>query len=220
MILVLDIEVSERALALRKKVLQMGLPCAVSFPPFAVEYLRPIACVLTFQDVAERVQVPHLYGVPMLALGEGSVSKMLPVQVFATEALLFANMEKISCYRMGWQGVDFCGKQGYFLDYSFVKRGQELQYQLYVLPFTKREKHIFMTLLSAKEQQNSYRRIEAYSFPYPYHENEKEVADSIATHISNINKKIMKCCQYRFIHYDRKKCGGYVLQHPGCENEI
>lgn len=214
MVLVLDTMVSERALALRKKVLQMGLSCAVSFSPFAVAHLRPISCLLTFQDVAEQVRPSLLSDVPMLALGEGFVSRMLHVQVFPTETLLLAQMEEILCRSMGWQRFHDGDRRVTVLGHGFTMINGALHYRVYKLPLTVREKHIFMTILTSKEQQNSYRRIEAYSFPYPYHENGQVIADDMATHISNINRKTMRCCDRQFLRYDCRGQGGYVLSVP------
>lgn len=214
MVLVLDTMVSERALALRKKVLQMGLSCAVSFSPFIVAHLRPIACLLTFQDVAEQVRPPLLSDVPMLALGEGFVSRMLNVQLFPTEALLLAQMEEILYRSMGWQRLNDGDKRGIILGRGFTMMNGSLHYLVYKLPLTVREKHIFMTILTSKEQQNSCRRIEAYSFPYPYHENGQVIAEDIATHISNINRKTMRFCHRQFIRYDGRGQGRYILIVP------
>lgn len=205
-------EVSERALALRKRVLQMGFPCAVSFPPFAIEHLRPIVCALTFQDVAERVRSCCLCEVPVLAWGEGFVSKMLHICVLSTEELLLTRMERILCSKMGWQRFSAGGRQGYYLDHGFAMTEQSLQYQIYTLPLRERDRLILMTILTSPGIRNSCRRIEAYSFPYPYHENENSMAKTISTHISHINKTMLACCCQKCIRYDRCEPGGYVLQ--------
>lgn len=221
MVLVLDMTVSERALALRKRVLEMGFPCAVSFPPFAIEHLRPIVCALTFQDVAERIR-PSCFGVPMLAWGEGFVSKMLQICVLPTEELLLFQMEKILCRSLGWQRFAVGDREGYYLMRGFTMTSQSIQYQIYSLPLRERDRHILLTLLTSPGIQNTYRRIEAYSFPYPYHTNGNALSETISTHISHINRTMMACGCQKCIRYDRRGQGGYVLcMHAhGNENGI
>lgn len=214
--------VSERALALRKRVLQMGFPCAVSFPPFAIEHLRPIVCALTFQDVAERVR-PCCFGdVPMLAWGEGFVSKMLPICVLPTEELLLTKMENILCRSLGWQRFAVGDRQGYYLPHGFTMTNQSIQYQIYSLPLRERERYILLTILASSGIHNAYRRIEAYSFPYPYHKDGNALSQTIATHISHINRAMMTCGCQKCIRYDRHGQGGYVLciHAPGNEKKI
>ncbi len=222
MVLVLDIEVSNRALALRKRVLDMGFPCAVSFPPFVIEYLQPIVCILTFQDVAERAYPCCPSDASVLALGEGHVSKMLQICVLPTEALLLAKMEKILCNRMGWQKSRTAGMEGYHLDHGFFMIHHNIQFRIYPLSLREQDKRILMTILTSAGTPNSYRRIEAYSYPYPYHENGNALAETIATHVARINGALMACCHQKCIRYDRCKNGGYVLcVYPsGNENEI
>lgn len=211
MVLVMDIEVSKRALALRERVLEMGFPCAVSFPPFAIAYLQPIVCILTFQDVAERVSTCCPHDVSILALGEGYVSKMLQITLLPTEALLLAKMEKILCRRMGWQKSCMVGMEGYHMDHGFFMIHHNIQFRIYPLSLREQDKRILMTILTSADTPNSYRRIEAYSYPYPYQVNGNARAETIAAHIARINGALMACCHQRCIRYDRCKSGGYVL---------
>ena len=74
MLLVMDKTVSERALKLRDRILEIGYPCAVSFYPFAAEHLKPVLCILTYQDAIGNVRSASPFDeVPTLVLGEGFI---------------------------------------------------------------------------------------------------------------------------------------------------
>ncbi|MBQ8402132.1 MAG: hypothetical protein IJX14_09410 [Clostridia bacterium] len=200
---------SRRALELRKRILKMGFPCAVSFPPYAVDHLRPVLCILTFLDAIDVVRRSPLEDIPALVLGEGFVNSLFHARTFAAEEQMLARMEDMIFEHFHTEKRLYFGIPGYILPNGFVVNALQIYYRIFHLDLTEREKRILQVLLFAPEHCHSYRRIEAYSFPYPYHENTADVTGTISAQISNINRKAVQNAGKRLIRYSAE--GGYVL---------
>lgn len=211
MVLVMDKTQSVRALELRNRILEMGFPCAVSFPPYTVSHLRPVVCILTFHDAIDVVRRCPLDDVPALVLGEGFVNSLFHAEVFAEEEAMLARMEEYIFAFLGTKKEEYFGFPGYILSGGFAVTKLAIYYRLFPLVLTEREKRIFLTILSAPAHPHSYRRIEAYAFPYPYREHTYEIEGTISSQISAINKEAMAKTGRKMIRYSTGQEDGYIL---------
>lgn len=211
MLLVMDKAESRRALELRSRILEMGFPCAVSFPPYAVDHLRPVLCILTFLDAIDTVRHSALEDVPALVLGEGFVNSLFHARTFATEEAMLAVMEDMVYEHLRTVKGTYFGLSGYILPSGFVVNELQIYYRIFPLYLKEREKRILKVILSDPEQKHSYRRIEAYAFPYPYHENPHDADGTIASQISSINRKAEANTGKRILAYSNGENSGYII---------
>ena len=209
----MDKTVSARALELRSRILDMGYPCAVSFYPFAAEHLRPVLCILTFQDAIDVVRSSALDDVPALVLGDGFINSLFHAEQFTTEKAMLARMEEILFAFLQTEKQTFAGIPGYFLKNGFIVTDLQIYYRIFSLNLTEREQRILRLILYAPEEIHSYRRIEAYTFPYPYADTILNVTNTIAAQISSINRKALRYAEKKLLKYRRlKNKEGYILQ--------
>ena len=211
MLLVMDKAESRRALELRSRILEMGFPCAVSFPPFAVEHLRPVLCILTFQDAIDVVRRSPLDDVPAWVLGEGFVNSLFHARTFSSEEVMLAEMETLVCTRLQAEKHIYFGLPSYILPGGFSLNTLQTYYRSCSLDLTEKERRILHVILFDPEQKHSYRRIEAYAYPYPYHENTHDIAGAISAHISSINKKAAANTGKRILDYGHGENRGYYI---------
>jgi len=211
MLLVMDKAESRRALELRSRILEMGFPCAVSFPPYTVEHLRPVLCILTFLDAIDVVRRSPLEDVPALVLGEGFMNSLFHAHMCSTEEEMMAELEEMVYTHLKTEKCTYFGIPGYILPSGFAVNELQVYYRLFALDLTEREKRILKVILCDPDQKHSYRRIEAYAFPYPYHETAYEVSDTISAQISSINRKAVKNAGKRILQYSSGENSGYVI---------
>jgi len=211
MLLVMDKAESRRALELRSRILEMGFPCAVSFPPYAVDHLRPVLCILTFLDAVDTVRRSPLEDVPALVLGEGFVNSLFHARTFPTEEAMLAEMETMVYAHLHTEKRICFGLAGCILPSGFVINELQIYYRLFPLQLTERESRILRVILADPEQKHSYRRIEAYAFPYPYHENIYAVSDTISAQISSINRKAAASAGKKILAYSSGENSGYII---------
>ena len=211
MLLVMDKAESRRALELRSRILEMGFPCAVSFPPYAVEHLRPVLCILTFLDAIDTVRRSALEDVPALVLGEGFVNSLFHARTFATEEAMLTELENRIYAHLHAERGTFFGIPGYILPTGFAVNELQVYYRMFSLGLTEREKRILKVILADPGEKHSYRRIEAYAFPYPYHENTYDVSGTIAAQISTINRKAAENAGKRILQYSSGENSGYII---------
>ena len=212
MLLVMDKSVSARALELRNRILDMGYPCAVSFYPYAADHLRPVLCILTFQDAIDVVRSSPLDDIPALVLGSGFVNSLFQAEQFTTEEAMLARMEEILFTYLGTEKRIYAGVPGYYLPKGFSVNELQIFYRITCLKLTEREQRILKLILYAPEAIHSFRRIEAYTFPYPYAENIMNVTNTITAQISSINRKASMYTARKILKYRKEENReGYVL---------
>lgn len=212
MLLVMDKTVSARALELRDRILEMGFPCAVSFPPYAVDHLRPVLCILTFQDAVGIVRQSPLDDVPLLTYGEGHVDSLYNAVIFPAEENMLQEMERIVFTYLQTEKQLLFGIPGYYLKNGFSVNALQIFYGMISLDLNEREKRLLRLLLYTPDLPNSCRRIEAYTFPYPYCEDIQDIQNTIAVQISNINRKAIRYADRRIIRYQKSgRTSGYLI---------
>ncbi len=208
----MDKKESRRALELRNRILDMGYPCAVSFPPFAVDHLKPVLYILSFQDAVDVVRSSPLDDVPALVVGSGFINSLFNTEQCDSEEALLTHMEEYLFQFLHTEKTEFYNIPGYFLPNGFIITDLQIYYRLSSLDLTEREQRILRLILFSPNHLHSYRRIEAYTFPYPYHENVLDVTNTITSQISSINRKAMEKAGVRLVKYhvnDHKD--GYML---------
>ncbi|MBR4959984.1 MAG: hypothetical protein IKY52_03715 [Clostridia bacterium] len=209
----MDKYVSARALELRNRILDMGYPCAVSFYPYATDHLRPVLCILTFQDAIDIIRSSPLDDIPALVLGSGFINSLFQAEQFPTEDAMLARMEEILFAYLGTEKRIYAGTPVYYLKKGFSVNELQIFYRMTCLKLTEREQRILKLILYAPEEIHSFRRIEAYTFPYPYAENILNVTNTISVQISSINRKAARYTARKFLKYRREgNREGYVLE--------
>ena len=208
----MDKSVSSRALELRNRILEMGFPCAVSFPPFAADHLRPVLCILTFQDALGIIRHSPFDDVPALACGEGYVNSLYHAELFPSTEAMLQKMEHYIFEYLHTEKKLYFGIPGYILPSGFSINRFQIYYRMFSLELTEREKRILRLILYTPDIPQSYRRIEAYCFPYPYHENPYDAVNTIAAQVSTINRKAVKNAGKKILRYQGTgKDNGYIL---------
>ena len=203
----MDKSVSTRAKELRNRVLEMGIPCAVSFPPFAVEHLKPVVCILTFQDAVDTIRRSPLDDVPVFACGHGFVNSLMHAELFPDIPAMLSRMEEYLFGVLHTEKTWFAASEGYVMPSGFIITERQIYYHAFSLDLTRQERWILQLILCAPEQRHSYRRIEAYCFSYPYADFISDIANTITVQISTINKKAVQACGRKILQY---KGGGLV----------
>jgi len=184
-------------------------------PPFSVQHLKPVFCILTFIDAIDIIRHSPLEEVPAYVLGEGFVNSLLHAEVFSDlEEMLVRTQERIFACLSNEQYTiceqDYSGVRGYPLRNGFAITANCVYYRLFPVILTDREQRILQMILFAPEECFTLRQIEAYCYPYPYQDDVFAVANSIQAHISSINKKAAAATGRKFLKYSREK-EGYVL---------
>lgn len=212
MLLVMDKIESWRAMELRKRILKMGFPCAVSFPPFAVDHLRPVLCILTFADAVDVIRRSPLDDVPALAIGSGFVNSLMNTKLFETEEEMLSFMEDYITSELCIQPKLYYGIPGHMLPSGFILTKLQIYYRLFSLDLTEREQRILRTILYAPDHPHTYRNIEAYAFPYPYKDTVFDIENTITAQISSINRKAIKNAGRKILRYNKAGSdNGYIL---------
>jgi len=205
MVLVLDHTKSQRALALRRRILAMRIPCAVS-AVWSCSELLPVFCIVTFVDMVDEIYRAPLEKYKTYVLTDKWVNS-------ATGMIRCQNEKEL--LRMVLQTVrDSTGltsrhyrEQGVVLPMGFFAVSNRLFYRRTPLDMSETDYNIILLLLLTRGQYYTARRIIAYCFRDTY---KGKANYSAASAIYRINKRMTDNFGVKLISYDRIN-GGYTF---------
>lgn len=204
MVLILDHTKSERAVELRRRILEKKIPCAVS-AVWNCSELLPAFCIITFADVLEEVCRSPLEKYKIFVLTDTWVNRALHVTPCATETEL---LQKVMV-TVG-ESAGICREQyiegSLVLPHGFLLTAECLFYRCFPLKLSYTETNILLMLLLTRTQQSA-RHLIAYCFPDTYKGN---IQTSTSAAMYRINKTIETQSGIKLISYSKKE-NGYIL---------
>jgi len=184
MILVIDKTISDRATALRRRLLDLRFPCAVSSLEEACS-LTPAFCIVSFVDMLDQIRHKPLDHIPAYVLGEGFVNSALNARPVADYEELYGMLKERILHCLCASETCFFGRKGYILKNSFIVTEDCIYYKGVPLLLDTQKHRVLQYLLFRQGESCSLRQIGAYCFPVGY---EDAQANTIRVHIANINR--------------------------------
>lgn len=201
MIFICDYTLSERAAAIRNMLFSMGCPCAASRISDYRSCL-PAGLIVTFSDALDAVRQTPLDHIHAIVLGRGFVNSALNARALDDETLLPGQIRKQLLKQNGMDesavtpfGV-FGSPDAFFAEDFMEIRGAEIE------P-TKAEYMIFKYLMSDR----SGRFIPPETIRKYCCSDGRMTDETIAVHISNLNRKSRNACGFQII--DSMRFSGY-----------
>ena len=204
MVLILDHTRSERALELRRRILDLKIPCAVSAVWSCGELLPPL-CIITFSDVLEKICRAPLEKYKIFVLKDTWINSALPVIPCATQNELLQNVMETVYDRVGIQPKQMLDG-ALILPYGFLLTPNCLFYRCFPLKLSATETNILLMFLLTKGVHPA-KHLTAYCFPELYRGN---ASTSASASIYQINKTAESQCGVKLISFNRKN-NGYTL---------
>ncbi len=202
---------------LRERILQKGLPCAVSFSPFDTSYLPYAHCVLTFRSAYSTVRA-YLHSdrfshLPILVIPEEKpdmayLSTDTPDGKPAGKALPLVQALVPFMTPAIQQGN---GVTGFFLANGFVVTPLQIYFRVSSLDLTEPEKRVLQFFLFHPDSAHPCRRIAACALP----EGSTRVTEKVRTLVTGINLKTEQIIGMRLLHGgENKRQEGYFFRMP------
>lgn len=203
MILICDVNVSERALNLRRNLFSRGYPCACCGIPDIGKYL-PAKLIVTFTDVFDSVRRTPYDDIFVIAIGTGFVNSVLNASRALNEEELMQLINKKLCDGMKRFPFGLKVSDSMFISNYFVEINGK------AITLTQTEFMIFKYLYSFAGKDVLAQSDSVYHYCYgEYKISEDKIPNNIAVNVKKINDKFSKALPEPVIKSKRGK--GYYL---------
>ena len=208
MILVCDRFVSERAMAVREAIFDLGYPSAVASIE-KISCFRPFRIIISFADVCDEINAINTYNVQTIVIGENFVNSALNVKRVDS---IRAALREIRSSVESIYGITEAKKStfGFSLTPSLFFANDFFTVNGNVIEPTKSEYMIFKYLTAFAEINEYFSPETIARYCFPLDRAEKSVS-SVIVHIANLNKKIAAVYNERVIR-SKRSAGYYVVK--------
>ena len=204
MVLILDHTRSDRASKLRRRILDMKIPCAVSAVWSCADLLPPF-CIITFADVLDKVYHAPLEKYKIFVLTEALVNSALHVIACAAENELLHHVVN-TVYECAGIKEEHILDGALVLHDGFLLTQECLFHRCFPLKLSDTECSILLLLLLTGGCHPA-KHLTAYCFPDAY---KGDTSTSVSSAVYRINKNAESQSGAKLISYSRKH-GGYIL---------
>ena len=205
MIVICDRDGSERARILRERMLEKGIPSAVS-APVSVKKLLPAAAILTWCELFEdlrRTPCDHVYAA---VIGTGFVNTAQNAGRVPDENAALAVLREYVPKKLGFPENGRTPFGSYITPSLFLSEGFA-EWRGRIVTLTKLERRILLYLITCSTERipADAEKIAAFCFPKETRNAEK-IENRIAAHIYHINRKF-EAVTGRHVLRDRRGAG-------------